>query len=466
MPPIINILGDKIFGSQAQSKTPLLNTDNLRSHLLRGAAGSFVVQIGFAGLSFINALVFARMLGPEGYGAYANAIAWVTMIVIPASFGLGTSLIREVAIYYSQKEWASLKGILRFANSFVIALSVLFAIIYIIVTGMIFSKADQMILRSCLWIAAPLIPLFALIGLNEASLRGLEYVVRARIPNMIIRPGFLLAGVIIVYVLWPDRLDPQLAMVVNVGTSILAFTIGLIWLRNRLPANLKFVLPQYEVKSWLVLAFPMLIYGGMQVALGQAGTIVLGALSGAKDVGLFAASSRLAYFLTFVTISFETILAPIMARLYKNGEIKRLQNILTRAVRISFLAVLPLGLIMIIANKTLLSIFGSEFNDADIALNILVIGRLIDIALGSGALALAMVGYERTVAKTFAGMFVINVFLNIALIPQFGLNGAAFASIVCVIITDFLLSIFAMKKAGLKVTIFAPKIKMDTNPFE
>jgi O-antigen/teichoic acid export membrane protein len=455
MPPFLTALNNKILGSLALIRSPFLKTDNLRAHLLKGAAGSFIVQIGFAGFSFINALIFARLLGTEGYGIFANAIAWVTMLVIPATFGLGTILVREVSIYRSQKEWANLKGIIRFTNNFVIILSILFALVYLVVTGWIFNRMDQVALRLCLWMAAPLIPLLALLRLNESSLRGLEYVVRASLPNLIIRPGFLLLGIVLINIFLPSYLNPQLAMSVNVGTSMFALFVGVVWLKNRLPIEVNKERPQYKMRPWLESAFPMLVYSGLQVAFAQVSTVMLGALSGARDVGLFAASSRLAYLLTLVIFSFETILAPIIARLYKNHDKERLQNILTRSVSISFLSVLPFGLIMIFANKIILGFFGSDFTNAGISLNILVVGRLIDIALGSGALTLAMIGHERTVANTFAGMFVVNILLNVALILLFGLNGAAIASIVSIVMTDYLLSIFVAKKVGLKVTVFA-----------
>ncbi len=65
----------------------------LRSHLIKGAAGSFVLQVGFAGLAFFNAIVLARVLGASGYGTFANAMAWVSLLTIPATFGFGILLV-------------------------------------------------------------------------------------------------------------------------------------------------------------------------------------------------------------------------------------------------------------------------------------------------------------------------------------------------------------------------------------
>jgi len=100
----------------------MLQSGSLRAHLIKGATGSFALQIGFAGFAFLNAIVLARVLGAEGYGAFANAMAWVSLLTIPATFGFGTLLVRDVAIYRSQGQWVLLKGLLRFSNHFVLVL--------------------------------------------------------------------------------------------------------------------------------------------------------------------------------------------------------------------------------------------------------------------------------------------------------------------------------------------------------
>ena len=93
--------------------------------MIKGAFGSFVLQTGFAGLSFLNAIILARVLGSDGYGAFSNAMAWVSVLVIPATFGFGTLLVRDVAIYPSRGQWSLLKGLLLFSNSLVLILSVI-----------------------------------------------------------------------------------------------------------------------------------------------------------------------------------------------------------------------------------------------------------------------------------------------------------------------------------------------------
>ena len=53
----------------------ILTTNTERAIIVRGSASSFLIQVGFAGLSFITTTVLVHLLGLDGYGAYSNAVA-------------------------------------------------------------------------------------------------------------------------------------------------------------------------------------------------------------------------------------------------------------------------------------------------------------------------------------------------------------------------------------------------------
>ena len=203
----------------------------------------------------------------------------------------------------------------------------------------------------------------------------------------------------------------------------------------------------------------MLIYGGMQIILGQTDIVMLGMMRGAEDVGFYAVALRLAVLLLYVTMASNMILAPVMARLYANKEKTRLQRILTRAVRISFFSIFPFALLFIFLGDIVLTIFGDNFVNAYSALALLSVGRLVDVFIGSGtgAIMLTVAGEERTVAHVFVYFVCINVILNFLLIPPYGIIGAALASVISLLVSKIVLVVNAAKKIGIYVTVFGAK---------
>ena len=446
-------------GKQAQP------AGRLRAHLIRGAAGSFVLQVGFAGLAFLNAIILARILGAEGYGAFVNAMAWVSLLTIPATFGFGILLVRDTAIYRSQEKWGQLKGLLRFSNRIVFVLSVVLALIAAAVAGWLFSSPTQATMRHTVWIALVLLPLFSLYNLREAATRGLECVIRACLPGMIVRPGLLFVGIVSIYYFWPKHLSAPTAMVVNVGAGLVALALGMFFLRTLLPQEVKTATPEYTLRPWLKAALPMLIYGGAQVILGQTDIVMLGAMRGAHEVGLYAAANRLAFLITYALLASNMILAPVISRLYNNGEKDRLQNIITKNVRVAFLLVVPFSLMLVFKGDYILSYFGREFMLAQSALVILTISYLIAVSLGAGAPILSMTGYPQKVAVVLSLMVFLNISLNVILIPSFGINGASVATAASSVGSGLLLALLSKKNSGITPTIFGnviARIKIST----
>ncbi len=429
---------------------------HLRAHLIKGAAGSFVLQIGFAGFAFLNAIILARVLGAGGYGTFVNAMAWVSLLTIPATFGFGILLVRDTATYRSQGKWGLLKGLLCFSDRIVLVLSVTLALIAAILTGFLFSAPDQATMKHTLWIALLMLPLFSLYNLREATTRGLEYVIRARLPGMIVRPGLLLAGIIVIYHFWPKYLSASMAMAVNVGAFMVALGLGVFFLRQLLPVEARTATPEYTLRPWLKTAFPMLVYSGAQIVLGQADIVMLGAMRGAHEVGLYAAANRLASLLIFVMMASNMILMPVMSRLYANAEMKHLQRILTRAVRLSFFIILPFGIALITNGEYLLRLFGNSFIDAQPAMIILSVGRMLDvfIGVGTGALMLTVASQEKTVARVFVFAALMNVLLNLIFIPKYGIVGASIASMTASLTAKVVLSVKVLMKTGIHVTAF------------
>jgi O-antigen/teichoic acid export membrane protein len=235
-------------------------------------------------------------------------------------------------------------------------------------------------------------------------------------------------------------------MMVNVVAGIATLVLSVIFLRQLLPVEAKAASAEYAPRLWLKAAFPMLVYGGAQIILSQTDIVMLGAMRSAHEVGLYTAANRLAYLMIYITYATEIIMAPVISRLYANGEIARLQQIITKAVNISFIIVLPFSLLLFFVGRDILRIFGHEFMTAEAALNILVFGHLIEVILGSGALLLGMAKSEHIVAITFSIMAATNVVLNYLLIPTYGLNGAAVSSMVSLILAKLFFTIYVAKK--------------------
>jgi len=56
--------------------------DSLRVTLMWNAGGTFALKVASTALLFLISLLLARLLGATGYGAYVNAMAWISLLSV------------------------------------------------------------------------------------------------------------------------------------------------------------------------------------------------------------------------------------------------------------------------------------------------------------------------------------------------------------------------------------------------
>ena len=431
---------------------------SLRSRLTRNAAGSFGLKIASVGLAFVTSVLLARLFGPEGYGAYAYVMAWVLLLQIPAGLGLRAILTREIAAYQAQSEWGLMHGILRWANQVVLAVSIGIVLLAAVVVGLMGTGFDAQML-SIFYLALLSLPLLALTTLRQGAMQGLHRVVIGQLPETLIQPTLFIILLGCAYLLLRENLSLTWAMGIRIGTIVIAFLIGTELLRRNLPDVVKKETPCYQIGSWRRSLLPFVFINSMYVINNRTDALMLGAIKGSEAVGLYVVASRGAELITFVLTAVNVSLGPTIATLYAEGNITRMQNVITKSSRLIFFVSLPIAISLIIFGHWFLLIFGSEFTKGYLALTILSIGQLLNTFTGAVSWLLNMTGHERYTATTFGLSAVINIILNATLIPSFGIEGAAIATALSTIVWNILLLVIAQRKLQINTLPIALRTK-------
>ncbi len=423
---------------------------SLRSILVKGTAGTSLLKLSAIGLSFMISLMLARILGASGYGAYAYAMTWLTLLSVVSVLGMETLLIRHIAVYQTQSAWGLMRGILRWTNIFVLAASL--GIVILVNILLLFTGSDSPMLKT-LRVALFALPFLSMTHLRQAAMQGLRKVVLGQMPEAIVQPLLFIALTGCAYLVFRGNVSATQVVWMNVAAIFFTFFIGARILQRSLPKTVADAVPVYKQRTWLNIAIPLLLMSGLSAIHAQASIILLGILGSEKLVGIYFVSYRLATMVTFILIAANTALAPIIARLYAEGDLERLQHVITKSVRILLLVSLPLALAFILEGHWFLLLFGPEFTQGRVALAILCLGQIVNIASGSVGFLLIMTGHERQAALGLAISVLANIVLNVTLIPVWGLKGAACATAISMLIWNVLLVVMVHKRLGIHPTV-------------
>lgn len=402
-----------------------------------GFLGNLVIKVGGALVGLLVSVIMARGLGAEGYGVYALAFSVVALLSVPVQLGLPTLLVREVARYHVGERWDLMRGVLRRADEVVLLLSAAIGVTTGAVMWELTGRVEVTQLAT-LALALVLLPLMALSSLRGAALRGLRHVLLSQLPEIIIRPGslLLLAGLAFLF----GGFTPPQAMALYCVAAALAFVAGAMLLRRVRPNEIGATVPAYETAAWLRSALPLALLSGLQIVISQTDVMMLGLLASKQEVGLYRVAVSGSELVVFALAAVNLVAAPLIARLHSSSERDRLQAVVTFSARLALGGALPVGLALIVFGSPIIGFaYGDGFRPAHVALAIVCFGQVGSAAMGSVGLILNMTGHERDTVKAFAVTAAVNVLLNLALIPRYGIEGAAAASSIALVLWNIVL---------------------------
>jgi len=422
------------------SLTNIITGNGLRSELTRNGIGSLILKAAYVLLSIAITVTLARTLGADGYGVYAYVFALVSLLSIPAEFGLPNLLVRETAKAFAKQEWGMIQGVWRWAGritGILTAVLILGAGVAAAIWGDRFSREQ---LLTMIWGLA-LVPLIALGALRGAALRGLHKVIQGQLPEQALLPGFYIVLILgAIFVASGENLTPATAMSLQVAAAALAFASGAWLLWRATPLEVRKAKPVYESRRWLSSTLPLAFIGGMQLINNRTSIIILGLFVSSAQVGIYKVADQMSVLVSLGLQAINMVVAPQFARLYTVGDKERMQKLATTSARAVLSITLPVVAIFLLFGKPLLTlVFGADFVPAYEPLSILAIGQLANSATGSVGFLLIMTGHEQDAARGIAVAAVGNVVLNLVLVPLWGTKGAALASAVTMIVWNILL---------------------------
>src|SRR5436305_9037063 len=158
-----------------------------------------------------------------------------------------------------------------------------------------------------------------------------------------------------------------------------------------------------------------------------ADTIILGLYLPSSEVGRYNVIGRLMLLAAMAMVPINASFAPRIADLYQRGRHDALQRTYIVATGWILRLSLPAFVGLVVFSRQLTAVFGKGFTVSTTIVVVLVVGKLTDAATGPCGLMLNQSGRVALNMVDNVGVLVANVFLNVYLIPRYGILGSAIA---------------------------------------
>jgi len=312
----------------------------------------------------------------------------------------------------------------------VIGVSVITAALFFfsahLVADKVFSKPH---LANYFALASVFIVFQAMMKLNTSAVRGLRmiklFAVMQFLPQACNLTFLLAAGF-----LWPAKDVPVHAVLFGIAATGITgwFAMELAFKKRMQPGDNVCPLPARAILS---ISMPMLMSDTMVFVIGQTDVLMLGMFRTEAEVGYYAIAVKLATLTTFVLQAINSMAAPKFSELYHTGKMEELFYVAKKSTKLIFATTIPILFCLIVFGRPILDIvFGHDFIVAYPALLFLAAGQFINSISGSSGTFLNMIGKQKVFRNIMAIAAMLNIGLNLLLIPHFGIKGAALTSMI------------------------------------
>ncbi len=425
--------------------------------MIISSLGAMTLKVSAKLIAFITSVVLARILGADGFGAYSYILSIIQILSVIAMLGLPQLIVRQISVYQVRKAWPLFRGFIRRSFQSTLVSSLLIIVAAYMGAEFFFSERENSF-YAVFRVALLLLPLLVLLNVCSSFFWGLKKIVLHQFFMEFLRPALFLLLMGGVYQFYQH--NPSLGL--TVGIQVLSLFIiclaVIIIMRMMIPEGAKHAKPDYHTSSWLGSAAPLLFAQCMLTINGQANAILLGMLDEPASVGIFKIAQSLSELIAFGLIAVNMALAPTVSSLYADGQLDRLQNMVTKSVRFVSLFAILAALVLLLGGKMIIGAFyGDEFVSAASPLSVLCCAQIVNSMMGSVVLLLNMTGYEKITARGVAISALINVALNLLLIPYYGVMGAAIATSASIVLWNVYLAKMLAIKTGIFSTVLGKK---------
>lgn len=366
-----------------------------------------MIQLGFtiivSLLGFISTMFFSRVLGADVLGSYFMFLTYFSIFNLIGDGGFGGALIKKVSEGKEQNEYFSAYFVIRtclvivssllllgfFENPIILICALIVAYLSNVITAGVCAKNH--------------------IGIYNASF-GISELIRIVVSVLLVIFGYSLYGMI-------------------GGWFIGIIVVGILCFKYFNYKIVKF--NKNHVKNLLSFGIWGFLIGGAGLIMGYADTLFIGYFMTNADVGIYRVMLNFSTICLFLANAVNSTLAPKISNWYENKKISEISNTIGKSINYGLLLGIPACVGGCILCESLLWIFyGEEFISGVPTACVLFLFQIVCIVNMFISCALSNSGF---IKKTFFGTVIalgINIVLNIVLIPEFGIIGAAIGSLI------------------------------------
>ncbi|MBT8265595.1 MAG: polysaccharide biosynthesis C-terminal domain-containing protein [Bacteroidia bacterium] len=425
---------------------------SLKDSVIKKSLNVLVLRVLGAILQIAVLLIITNNAREELVGQYNYFNSTIILLGAITLLGMNTSFLQFSGRLDAKGEFNRIVSLYKKKIKLLSAMFLLFFGIYLLVSQVFqiayFQEEDVAFVLNKVFIV--LFP-FTLTLLNLEVIRALDLLYTSEALRNVGRFGLLL--IFVLALVYFNAIDYLLEAFIISFLLLSAYSTFLIVFKMR---RLKTVKDAYNIsyKEILKVSFPM-SFSLISLLIMQSFDIyVLEKFFSFKTVAYYGIAIKISAVVGIILTSINATIAPQISKLFFADEMSNLRQVIKKATTLNVILTIPLILFLIIFSNYILSFFGSNYILAQQALYIILFGQIINALCGPVGLYLNMTGRQNLFQKVLLIALVINIVMNLVLIPKYEMIGAAISTAFSFTMWNLVGLFIAYKKDKVNLSIF------------
>ena len=391
-----------------------------------------------------TSVVMNRLVGIEEFGKFVFLMGFVNVLVVVVCFGGDRYLKRAIGrIGKTKKDSFILQtDSVKLLRSIFRQLSGLWVISLLCIWLFLHYSFDQKneTLEISFVLTAFLVLGISIVRVTTGVFIGLSMPVHEAAISSLFRPLVAIFLILLLMSVFGDDagLTFKTLLAIQVVATMLTICLAVFILTSQSRQNKKGEVKDlvkenfdesYGFFALLKQCFPLALVSSTVILERNIDILMLGYLDSADSSALYFVCTRISALFLLPLFVLNSVVMPAIA---KNSKTQNYSAVEKKAKKVSCFAFLCSIFFMVFAallGERILVFFGEEYLSAYIPMMVLCVGNMIRTSIGPSQMVALMLNMDKIVSRVNIISVILNIFLNVLLIPLFGIYGAVYATI-------------------------------------
>jgi len=418
---------------------------NYAEVVAKGTGVFFAATILSTIIGYLLRIYLARNLSVAEYGLFYAVMSFISSIVVFRNIGFSAALAKFIPEFVVKKQPDSIRHLIYLIVFLQSVLTLLIALPLFLLSDSlamaIFENKHASLVLKIFSIEMIFTTFYAIFN---ASLQGFQRIKQISLLNVC----FISVVLLITLIFSAFGLNASRVALAYLGSSIVVAALSFLFLVRTFPEILKIELRVEKERIMRILKFgaPVFIGTVSWSLLSNFDTVLLTVYRTVEEVAYYQIAIPVARVLMFFASSLTVTLLPVISELWSGGKFNYVSKSVTLLTKLSLIGIIPFSLVFVTFPEIVINLFfGSEYLPATLPLQLLSIGCIFLAIYSIISSVLTGIGKPAEATKVILTAFLINLALNLILIPNYGIFGSSLSALVSYV-SCFILALHVVKR--------------------